>query len=569
MAAATITTLSSVLGIVLDLLPLHAEEGTLRETLPEDDLTAALVDVGISFEASALIVSLLQRQFDALALLDRTELSRGRWVFVSFPASLLGRSLVETLAAPGQAIFPPDYWEQGDHRSEALKEEQRRLLHRIEAERLDLNPRARPVRVVHVAWAVIRLRDRFLLHRREDRERPGEKTHVLPGGRFNPSDLPATVLATSARVLRQIFDVASPLVDSHLDTTLVRELSEELHLRQGEDYYFERWQRLPPYRKLSGAGNRHAYTEYGFQLYLIKLTALGEVHLLDSEAESNQLTWFSASEMAAPQRADGASAFVDVLHAAWGHDIARQLAAVPDSGASEYSMAGETQMLDLPHAPGFPMLHGKPGKERVQALTLDEDEWQLLLLLGWHARGFAIENQTRIHLLGGGWLKVDDDVARGSGSTLLSKIERTTIPLVEIRDGHYMRLSIDPAILMFGAALFSYAVEGDDRDGGALTLERTDVSTQWGTLIGDSVRLQINRNTLNILLALQQGNDPDAVPGLLADSWERNLRQQLLPEVKRLGLRKLWTTENKSASIVTGVRCIGDKPSSGRSPVGS
>ena len=232
-------------------------------------------------------------------------------------------------------------------------------------------------------------------------------------------------------------------------------------------------------------------------------------------------------------------------------------------------MTGETQMLDLPHAPGFPMLHGKPGKERVLALTLDEDEWQLLLLLGWHARGFAIENQTRIHLLGGAWLKVDDDVARGSGRTLLSKIERTTIPLVEIRDGHYMRLSIDPAILMFGAPLFSYAIEGDDRDGGALTLERTAVKTRWGNLVGDSVHLQINRNTLHILLALEHGNDPDAVPGLLADSWERNLRQQLLPEVRRLGLRKLWTTENKAASIVSGVRCHCGKPPSGSSPLSS
>jgi 8-oxo-dGTP pyrophosphatase MutT (NUDIX family) len=548
--------LPQLLEIVLDLLPLHAEEGTLRETLVKSDLTNALIDAGTPSESSVLLVGLLQRQLDSLALLDRTELARENWVFVSFPASLLARSLVEIMAAPGQAIFPPEYWEQGDHRSEIFKEEQRRLLHRVEVERIGLNPTAPPVRVVHVAWAVIRIGARFLLHRREDRERPGEKSHVLPGGRFNPGDLPPEIVASSPRVLRQLFDAASPLVDAHLDTTLVRELHEELGLRLGDDYQFERWQRLPPFRKLSGAGNRYAYSEYGFQLYTIKLTAIGEVHLLDREAEANHLTWFSATELGAPQRADGASAFVDVLHAAWGQDLESQLAAVPDSGASGYAMTGETQVTDLPHIPGAPLLLGKSGKERALSLMLDEAEWQLLLLLGWHARNFQIDTATCIHLLGCGWVKIDDEVALKNARSLLSKIAKAKVPLAEMREGHYLRLQIDPAILVFGAPLFGYSIDEDDSDGGVLTLVRETVTTPLGTLNGDEARLPINRNTLRILQALRQGNDPDASPGLLADSWERNLRQQLLPEVKRLGLRKLWTTENKAASIVAGIRRI-------------
>lgn len=292
--------LSLGLDAVLARLPLHAEEGTLRESLAEDDLVVALTEALLDKDLAELLVAMLRRQLDALALLDRVELSQQRWAFVSFPASLLRRAIVETLVQPSQAILPLDYWEQGDHQSETVKEEQRALLHRVESERLRQNTAARPVRVVHVASAVIRLGDRFLLHRREDRDRPGEKTHVLPGGRFKTSDLLTDGVVIDPEALRQLFYVASSLADAHLDTTLPRELEEELGLKHGKDYSFRRWQRLPPYRQIASAGNRHGYSEFGFQLYMVKLTPQGEVRLLDREADSNALTWFSADELAAP-----------------------------------------------------------------------------------------------------------------------------------------------------------------------------------------------------------------------------------------------------------------------------
>jgi 8-oxo-dGTP pyrophosphatase MutT (NUDIX family) len=550
------STSSGVLDAVLSCLPLHTEEGTLRESLAEDDLRTALSAAGIGPEAAALLITMLRRQFEALALLDRAELAQGRWAFVSFPASLLGRSIVEILFVPGQAIFPPDYWEHGDHRPEAVKDEQRALLHRVENERLRQNQSARPVRVVHVAWAVIRIGDRFLLHHREDRDRPGEKTHVLPGGRFNPGDLSATELAAGPGVLRQIFDVASPLVDAALDKTLIRELFEELGLHHTEDYRFERWQRLEPYRKVAGAGNRHAYTEYGFHLYTLKLTAAGEVRLLDREAESRTLTWFTAAELAAPQRADGASAFVDVLHAAWGNGVAEQLASAPDSAATEFAMTGESNMLDLPGSPEIGFQIGKPGKEKPLPLQLNDLEWQLLLLLGWHARGFSITPGPDLRLLGGGWVRVTADVARTIGTGLLSKVESLSLPLVEIRDGHYLRLRIDPDILMLGAKLFGYRVDGSNKDGGVLTVERSSVTTPWCELAGAVSRLSIGGNTVSILRELERGDSPEDLPDVKAKSWERNLRDQL-SGLTALGLRRLWSTKHNVSSLVEGLRHIG------------
>ena len=358
-------------------------------------------------------------------------------------------------------------------------------------------------------------------------------------------------------MLRKLSYPNSALVDSCLDTTLMRELDEELSgLRHGEHYTFERWQRLPPYRGLAGVGNRHAYTEYVFQLYSVKLNPSGEVHLLDAEAASPNLTWFSIADLSAPRRADGASAYVDVLHAAWGQDIANQLNSVPDSGAIPLAVTDKLQMLDLPAAPAALWRMGKTGKERPVTINLDRDEWQLLMLLGWHARGFTIRAEDGVHLLGGGWVRFDSEVACKIGRSLFEKTRKRELPLVETHDGRYLRLSIASGILMFGPALFSYAIEGDDRAGGVLRVRRNALPTSWGELAGEEACMEVKGNTLRILRALAHGEDPTGRDDLLAGDWERNLREQLSPELQRLGLRKLWTTENKSASFVEGIRPV-------------
>lgn len=544
--------LAGAFNALLAQLPLHAEESQLRESLPTSVLVSSICDNGISADAAQLAIDLLRRQFESLSLLDRAELAAGRWAFVSFPAALAGHALVATWATPTQTILPLDYWEQGDHRPAAVREEQRAILHRIESERLRHNPNARPVRTVHVAWAVIRIGDKFLLHRREDRDRPGEKSHVLPGGRLNPSDLLPAELKEGSTVLRKLFDPTSPLADASLDATLVRELDEELNLRPDEDYSFSRWQRLPPYRALAGTGNRHAYTEYAFQLYTLKLTLSGETRLLEKEEESGALVWFTMDELSAPRRADGSSAFVDALHSAWGDKIASELAAVPESGASALAMQAETQMLDLPASPETPWLLGKPGKERPLNIVLDQSEWQLLLLLGWHARGFPVDADQSIRRLGGGWIRFEHEVVKSIGSSLRRKTAHD-IPLVEMRDGCYLRVSITPEILMFAPALFGYAIEEVGHGGGRLVVVRSPVSTPWGVLGGARLEQQMNRNTLRILRALECHEDPVGRMDLLAGDWERNLRQQMTAGLRNLGLRKLWTTESKVSSLVAGI----------------
>lgn len=218
-------------------------------------------------------------------------------------------------------MLPSDYWEQGDHRPDDVKEEQRVLLHRIETERARRNPEAQPIRVVYVAWALIRWGNKFLLHRREDKCRPGEKGYGMVGGRFNLSDLPPAI-QSQTDILQETFKLDSTVVAQHITATLERELEEETGMFKGKHYSYEPFGRpLPAYKAVNGAGNRHAYSAYKFHLFQVKLTSAGETHLLSRIAEDERLTWFIAAEIAAPQRADGAAAYVDALHQAWGKDL--------------------------------------------------------------------------------------------------------------------------------------------------------------------------------------------------------------------------------------------------------
>lgn len=532
--------MKKLLEVLIDCLPLHAEEGNLREILPETDLVANLTANGASPETARMLVQLLRTQLCALCLLDPIELARNHWVFVSFPAALMGRSLLETWATGGKWL-PTDYWEQGDHRPNEFKEQQRDWLNRIETARLSDNPDARPIRVVHVAWAIIRIGNQYLLSHREDRHRPGEKSHVMPGGRLNAHDLANNDGAPA--ILRQLFSSDSPLAEQSIDNTLKRELTEELDgLRHGEHYEYQRLKRLPPFRKVAGAGNRHAYTEYAFTLYSLQLTPAGELHLLECAAKQDKLAWFTADEIAAGRKADGTTAFVDVLHQCWGQRIAENLEDIRDACVSGYALGDESNMIDLPASCVHPLRIGKTGKERDIDLQLTEPECQLAQLLGWHALGFDVETKPGALLLGGGWVRLDRD-AVSIAQSVLAKASRHKLPLIEVRE-HFLRLNIDPKYLYMGAEAFTYQIEEDDSASGDFTLIRHAIDTPWAKLPESTKRQRVKANTLKILWALDEGKDPESYSDKAGD-WSRNLKEQLKPLFDQVGLRKLWRTENK------------------------
>lgn len=541
------------LNVALSLLPLHAEEGRKRDVLLESELVSILINQsGANPDTALSLVYALRRHFEALSLLDQIELRSGRWAFVSFPASLLGRSWLTTLATPGQVLLPANYWEQGDAETNEKKEEQRSLLHLVELGRLRFNPQATTIRTVHVSWAFIRLGNNFLMHHREDKKRLGEKSYVFPGGRFRLSDLPID-LQERQDILKEIFDPESEIVKQHIVRTLEREIEEETGLLQGFHYNHRQLRdHLQIYREVNGAGNRHAYTSYKFYLFYTTLTQAGETLLIKNVSDSaGKLTWFSVADIIANHRADGASAYVDALRQAWGLEMEQRLFDIPDSSTTQISYISESCMLDLPYHIDGKFYFGKPGKEKplMPLSPLDNKEWQLLMLMGWHTRGFPIQESDEIRLLENGW--IDAFMAIDVIKSLQQKLHGILPGFIEIREDRYVSLGITPAIVFFPVSLFRYKIAGSNTKGGTFRLEREELQTPWGLLQGGIYEKDITGRTTTTLRELEKGDEPNG-------DWERNLREQFGEGVRGIGLRRLWSNKGNSSCLIAGLRRISD-----------
>ena len=441
-------------------LPIHAEEGSFRECIAEVQLLAVVADPGTPVAGQATL-AVVRRLLETLCLLDAAELEHGNWAFVSFPAYLLGRSLLESLSTIGQTLFDDGYWNQTGSPAPSLVEEQRRLLAQIESRRIRFHPtgNAAPIRVVYVAWGVIRLGGDFLLVHREDDSRRDAKNYVFPGGRLNLTDLPPEQRNPAS--LRALHESDLVLATPGLENTLKRELAEELGLRPELDYHAAPHRVLQPYRKLEGARNNHAYTQYHITLNSIQLTSEGEARLLDQVSLGDGYAWFTLDDLLMSQgRPDGKAAFIDALREEFPHDLSDFLGGIPDSSGTPYRLTGETQAVDLPSAPCMPFRIGKTGKEKDHANHLDADELALLWTLVAHARGLTLKaDENRIKLLGGGWTKLVE--AEATARSLVNKLDAIGLPLVQLVADTYARIAIDPAIAYFAESTYRYRL--DDR----------------------------------------------------------------------------------------------------------
>ena len=268
------------------------------------------------------------------------------------------------MAVPGQRFVAGDYW-RSKHDDDI--EEKRKLLISLENRRKELHPTGSPtpIRFVYVAWGIIRLGDRFLLHHREDRSRSEVKNYVFPGGRFRPLDLPAE--KWDAATLRHLHKSASRLAMGALEQTLHRELGEELKL-SSEDWSATPSVVLEPYRKIEGSKNAHELTEYLIALYAISLTPEGEARLLDQiDADQETLVWFGIEDLVDPSgRSNRKGAFIEALSAHFGgkEELKYFLQDVRSSSTTEYMFNSKESAVELPALPGTPVLIGGTGKEK-------------------------------------------------------------------------------------------------------------------------------------------------------------------------------------------------------------
>lgn len=535
-----------------NILPLHAEEGSIRQEISREALCNNLIQQsGLSVQEVEVTLGIFERLLDSAALLDSRSLAVGKWAFVSFPAYLMARSLAETLANPNQRFFSDGYWEQGQHRPEDDVEGQRNILRYLELQRarsMD-GKKARPIRYVHVAWGLIKLDGRFLMHHREDRARSGTKNFVFPGGRLNTTDLPPA--QRGAEVLPELFQTASPLAMEYLPKTLERELNEELKLVAGEDYSYKAFLTLPPFKQVEGARNNHALTEYGIKIFQIYLTLKGEAVLYERVCnEPGRFSWFSAEDLARQTLPDGRTAYIDALKSSLGDEIQPWLEKISDSSSFQPRFSGESQQVTIPSSPERPFLIGKTGKEKSILLPMTKEQWGLLFALAWYRKGLELkQGSNAFTLLPNGWVRLNDFTLMTEAKRFASALADAGLPLIEIIADSYLRISVEKIILFFDDGLFSYALHRDGDSDGNLEVSSKEIYTPWGATLSGKVSIPITRNLCRIIAAIQQGNDPVSQSEIMGEGWERNLRDKVDTCTRQIGLRKFIRTESKQYAI--------------------
>ncbi len=533
------STLVNQLQSLLDILPMHAEEGRMRALVSEDAIISQLGNPD-----SPTIVAVMRRVFESFALLDKYELSQGNWSFVSFPASLMARSLVAAWAVPGQRFVDEGYWEDA-----AFVEEQRVLLHQLETGRKRYHPAssAMPIRFVHVAWAVIRFGNDFLLHQREDKRRPDSKQYVLPGGRLRPSDYRGDKL--SADILKDLSSDKSCVASESLRNTLIREIEEELGLQNGTHYTFEPWRTIKPYCAVEGGGNKHALTRYKINLYTVKLTSLGETCLLNHiVSDPKQLVFFSLDDLVLGKRHDGTTAYIDALHQDMGGNFAELIGSIQDSSGTPYTLDKAELAIDLPSCKDLLFLQGKTGKECDVAVPLDDFDWELILFLAWCTRGFSLRDVSdRVLVLGGGWVKLLKEEDIKEAKEMASKLAKLDLPLLQF-SGDALRLASKPEYTYFSDRLFSYSYEPSNNEGGQIDLYLKEQTTRFAVLVGQQLHFHVPPNIANVIETIHSGKNTSnisAIRNALKTIQRQNL-EEVTNEVSLLGLRRLIKISNNA-----------------------
>ncbi len=518
---------------LLVVMPLHAEEGLAREDIDELELVSQIQASVECAHAAGPVVSTIRRLFDSLALLDPSLLTAGRWAFISFPASLVARSILETMATPGNTFFVPDYWTQGTHRPPEIVEEQRELLRRMENQRTSnaaILPH--PIRTVHVTWGLLRLGNRFLLHRREDKTRPDVGAYVFPGGRLDLTDL--AVEDRSAMALRELFNVDSTTAIQSQRRTLERELREELDLFPSE-YVATHRRQLEPFHKVEGTRNNHAYTAYNIAIYSVKLTQTGELKVLDRVTHAPaEWAWFSTQELVAGKRPDGKRAFVDALLTLPSAELNDFLSSgIPDSSDNPPVYRKKGDAIELPSSVGEPILIGDAGRQKPVRLSLSQQAWELLMLLAWHARGLEMSISGGLFVfLGGGWIKLRNEELLETAQELVEQFQNADLRLVECDAFGHCRLSISAEHLYFEPKCFEYFwdVESEEKPI-VLTLKKID--TKWGPLKERQISIRLSPLMIKAMPALEAGKEHGADPDTIRREFKR-----LLAPTEAMGLHQ-------------------------------
>lgn len=189
----------------------------------------------------------------------------------------------------------------------------------------------------------------------------------------------------------------------------------------------------------------------------------------------------------------------------------------------------------------MPFLRGRTGKEREVVVPLDDFDWELVLFLGWCARGFSLRDVSDdVLVLGGGWAKLlrDKDVKAAKETAI--KLSKMNLPLLQFSGGA-LRLGSKPEYTYFSDSLFSYAYAPSNNGGGKIDLYLKEQTTRFAVLLGQQHHFSVPPNIVNVIETIHAGKNTKNIPAIknAAKSIERQNSDEVTKKVSQLGLRRL------------------------------
>jgi 8-oxo-dGTP pyrophosphatase MutT (NUDIX family) len=481
---------------LLSNLPRYAEENGDFYSVSRQELTDILCsEKNVTSEAAVNTIELIENVFDTFSILDPSFLQDGQWCFVSFPAQLLGMSLLTAMNDKESRFFDKIFWNTRDI-SNDKKDQQRNVLKYIENQRVNchLTQNPIPIRYIYVAWAIIKLDDQILLYQREDTKKRYDKTagdYGLIGGRLNQNDMQS--FSGDMRTCLKILQSDNvELLKGALSTTLKRELLEETGLEFETHYTFEPWLNLEPYRQVQGAAPNHAYTQYHFEIFKIKLTLKGYLFLHQKIKEDERLVWFSIDEIITGQRTDGKIAYLKALYAHFKNNpenLKKGFVQLDSSFDANYQYIPEkinSYALIMPSNQTAPIF-GFRGKEKPLNINLTERQLATLLGLAAHNRGFEFKDiNQEITFHPNGWIEVKEGSYIQTELAQLSELFLNQKIIIVNQENKFFSLSIMPQVIHFDDQYFHILFDNVENVIGnsiEAIITRLPIQTEFGTVI--------------------------------------------------------------------------------------
>jgi hypothetical protein len=446
--------MTEILKKIITLLPLQAEESHYNNSVKTEDIISELTQEGFDHQESLITTQFIENLFKTLSLLNPESLEKKEWQFVSFPAQLIGLSLLNSLADDQQTLLNAKFW--APENTGSFLENRRVLFNQLEENRVNFHPQKdpQPIRYVHVAWGLIKIGDHFLFHPREDKKRPDVPNYVPVGGKLTLRDIEHHDTCESIKIMHS--NTPSSIINDSLHNTLLREVEEETTLKNELDFSPELIWNLKPYKAVGGAKDVRAYTQYNIAIFSLSLTKTGFLKLLTEVKNSGALTWFSIDDLIEQRRSDGERPYVTALHA--HHDgnktlLRNDLNNFKNSYKNIFHT--ESQKITFPCEEKYFL----KGTEKIHhQLTLAQT--QLLLVLASHAKGLEwAPIDDSIVSLNYGWIHSHDSEIITELNLINKELTRNGLPrLIEIVDNEWFRITINPEKIYFTNSLFSISL---------------------------------------------------------------------------------------------------------------